>query len=579
MLHQGRKLTYRVIALLLTMAIGFSNLTANAETITPGSAIGQSVNLLADEDLSAGVHYTEESIVNYRNEAGHLLRVNHLTVNPSDSHTKIISAKAMDTVSGRETVLKQATRETLKGNNVIAGINADSYDINNNIGISRGIHVQNGCIVQSQPTDTYTAAQPAFYVRKNGTVGVGPLNAAGSITVGSLSASIVPLLNRNDFTWAAGGNNTRIFTSNITETHKLTHVTGYGNTIPKQKGFALIKVDDKDFDDKIQAGKKYSGTVVKTYTEDGFLIPSGYLVYAGYGNKASEISSIAAGTKITYICNLYAKEGFNSSAAEGLGQADNSIQNAVTSFHLLAKNGVKNVSAMASGPDNNARSIIGITASGIIHVLACNKPSANMTDTNGTSFSDITDYMMQDLKCVDVLNLDGGGSTTMVARRAGSNALATVNYPSDGTDRIVGNSLLFVDTAEKSAVASQVVLGAGVHVFKKSHYDFSTKLTDANGNTISAKGKSIRWKAQKGTVDASGHYQAPNEAGEDTVTATVNGVSGSAKVFVEDQVSSLSLSVSGTLALQKGEKGELTCLLTMQAVHAFILTRRRRRGN
>lgn len=76
---------------------------------------------------------------------------------------------------------------------MIAGVNADSYDIDSSSGINRGIHIQNGCVIQSQPTDTYTTSQPTFYVRKDGTVKIGPLNAAGSIVIGDAEAVTVPL--------------------------------------------------------------------------------------------------------------------------------------------------------------------------------------------------------------------------------------------------------------------------------------------------------------------------------------------------------------------------------------------------
>ncbi len=48
--------------------------------------------------------------------------------------------------------------------------------------------------------------------------------------------------------------------------------------------------------------------------------------------------------------------------------------------------------------------------------------------------------MMQDLGADEALNLDGGGSTTMVARRPGGGS-AVVNSPSDGAERLVANAL------------------------------------------------------------------------------------------------------------------------------------------
>jgi exopolysaccharide biosynthesis protein len=41
----------------------------------------------------------------------------------------------------------------------------------------------------------------------------------------------------------------------------------------------------------------------------------------------------------------------------------------------------------------------------------------------------------------DVINFDGGGSTTLVARKAGSTSVSVRNTPSDGAQRAVANGL------------------------------------------------------------------------------------------------------------------------------------------
>lgn len=550
-----KKFTSGVIASL----IAFSTFGTNVLNVN--AADEQSLHYISNEGLSTGVHYSEESFSNYNNEEGHMLRANHLVIDPSDKTTKIITTKAMDNVNGRETVLDMANREVLKGNNVVAAVNADSYDIDSSCGVSRGIHVQNGYIYQSQPYDTYTTNQPVFYVKKDGKIGIGPLNCAGKIKVGSADETIVPLLNRNDFTWADDTNNTRVFTSDITPDHVLRHCSGYDiSIIPQKMSFALIKVNESDFNDKIEAGKAYTGTVEKIYDTDGFNIPSGYIVYGGYNDKADIINGIEIGSDVTYTCNMYTHESYDSTSLDTVGTPDNSTDFAFTSFHLLAKNGEKNQAAMSEGDTNNARTVLGITSDGKIHLFACNKPSSNLSDvyTSGTTFEAITDYMINELGCKDVLNLDGGGSTTMVVKRAGEDKLKTVSYSSDGEDRIVGNSLLFVSTAQKSSKISQIILEPSFNIYKESTHKFNAKITDANGNAVNLDGKTINWTCNKGTIDANGMFAAPSESGTVTVTATVEDVSSSVDVNVLDNIDSLSLSPNGIITLQKDESKEIS---------------------
>jgi exopolysaccharide biosynthesis protein len=53
---------------------------------------------------------------------------------------------------------------------------------------------------------------------------------------------------------------------------------------------------------------------------------------------------------------------------------------------------------------------------------------------------------MLDLGAEDALNLDGGGSSTMVARRPVTGRLRVWNSPSDGHQRRVPNGLAWVST-------------------------------------------------------------------------------------------------------------------------------------
>lgn len=52
-----------------------------------------------------------------------------------------------------------------------------------------------------------------------------------------------------------------------------------------------------------------------------------------------------------------------------------------------------------------------------------------------------TAELMRDLGADDALNLDGGGSSTMLARTAGAATPAVVNAPSDGGERLTPNGL------------------------------------------------------------------------------------------------------------------------------------------
>ncbi len=67
-------------------------------------------------------------------------------------------------------------------------------------------------------------------------------------------------------------------------------------------------------------------------------------------------------------------------------------------------------------------------------------------NSGGMSLEDMGEFFA-DIGAHNAVNLDGGGSTTMLARTAGKDAPVVQNEPSDGEQRTVGNALVFYSDA------------------------------------------------------------------------------------------------------------------------------------
>ncbi|MFC9558760.1 phosphodiester glycosidase family protein [Agromyces sp. NPDC056965] len=80
-------------------------------------------------------------------------------------------------------------------------------------------------------------------------------------------------------------------------------------------------------------------------------------------------------------------------------------------------------------------------------------------DGRGMTIQELGDLML-DLGVHNAVNLDGGGSTTMLARRAGTSEAQVINRPSDGNERIVANSLAFFSSAPAGTVTDVAVAPA-----------------------------------------------------------------------------------------------------------------------
>ncbi len=123
------------------------------------------------------------------------------------------------------------------------------------------------------------------------------------------------------------------------------------------------------------------------------------------------------------------------------------LQEAVGGFYMLVENG-KRVNQNAQSVEV-PKTAVGKKADGsIIFYVADGRDYPNSCGLNDTDLSTV----MLDLGCVDVINLDGGGSTTYLAKVEGSDRLECRNKPSDGTERNVSSSFFITSSAKPSGV-------------------------------------------------------------------------------------------------------------------------------
>ena len=97
--------------------------------------------------------------------------------------------------------------------------------------------------------------------------------------------------------------------------------------------------------------------------------------------------------------------------------------------------------------DRAPRTAVGITKTGKV-VLMCLDGRQEPFSCGG-SMEEIA-QIMREAGCIHAVNLDGGGSTTYVAKQEGDEELSVVNSPSDGAARSVSTSLMMVSTAPSS---------------------------------------------------------------------------------------------------------------------------------
>ena len=132
--------------------------------------------------------------------------------------------------------------------------------------------------------------------------------------------------------------------------------------------------------------------------------------------------------------------------------------------------------------DRASRTAVGITRTGKVVFLVVDGRQPPFSA--GANLKDLAQIFL-DAGCVQAINLDGGGSSTYVARQPGSDELAEVNRSSDGTERSVATSMLIVSTAPSSTKFDHALIEAPAnYMTNKSSMQLSAVGVSATGDAV-----------------------------------------------------------------------------------------------
>lgn len=197
-----------------------------------------------------------------------------------------------------------------------------------------------------------------------------------------------------------------------------------------------------------------------------------------------------------------------------------SIEDVQTAFGggtLLLKDGQKTqITHDVSG--NHPRSVIGTNADGtVIYMMTVD---GRQSVSKGVSLSQLSD-ICKEMGMVNAINLDGGGSTSMVGKTLKNNTLHTLNSPSE--TRKVINAPAITSNAESLAAVGVLCEVSEKSVLSGDSIKIKVTPYDKNYNPPSSVSGTLTWSVSdgKGTVKDNVFY--PTGSGEATVTAYYNG--------------------------------------------------------
>lgn len=373
------------VAILLSTLLTLTGIGAVPASASPAAA-PSNVGTLATTSIAPGLTLSNTTVSGPN-------RINILTANLAEPTLKPTYLNP-GTVAATATLTTQANRV-----GAVAAVNGDFFDIGAT-GAPRGVGIDDGDLLHAPASGWNNVA--ALYPNGGG--------SRGGLAQIFLDATIT----------LPGG--ARLTATNLNSPNIAANGIGVYNALwgdePRSQ---VLNGATRSREIEITGGR-----VSRVSTSPGGKVPDGSVVVLGVNAGADALAGLAVGDAVSVS---YAPRGGDGATV------------AIGGNLVLVKDGVvTNVSH-----PKNPRTAVGFSADGLKMWLVV--VDGRSSSSVGMTYVELANYM-KSLGADDAINLDGGGSSTLVARMPGDTSVSVRNTPSDGTQRRVPNGIGFMSTAQ-----------------------------------------------------------------------------------------------------------------------------------
>ena len=405
------------------------------------------------------------------------LNINILETDLEDKYTNVGLLTSSDGSGKLKNILSMA-----KDANVIAAVNGDFFSGSNGKGHSIGLSINNSEMISSfakenLEKDTFAS----FLLDKSNKVFFEYLTNEITLTSKKTKESIkISVINKYSENYATPA----LYTSDWG-----THSIGSSNTLVLTE---MVVKNNKVVDIR--------------YNEPAVEIPKNGFIISTLGNGAEFINkNFKKGTRVTLETSL-------------VPDIDD-IEFAISGGARLWRNGEipKTFSHNITG--RNPRTALGTDKTGeilyLITVDGRQNTSIGMTQLELAEF-------LKSQGIYNAINLDGGGSTTMVAKKSGSFNLATINNPSGGYLRSVINGIgIFSSAPDSKKIYGLNLIVEDTNIFKGETRDIIVTGYNKYYNPVEINFEDIKWECEGVEVTIENGKISGNTVGTSTITASI----------------------------------------------------------
>ncbi|MUT65029.1 stalk domain-containing protein [Paenibacillus sp. NEAU-GSW1] len=456
----------------------------------------------------------------------------------------------LNTMSGKKnTVGKLNTIASMtKENGAVAGINADVF-ITTTEGSPMGAQVTSGTLMASPMK---IKGMYAFGVTKDREPTIDSYTFDGTVKAADGAAFTLAGLNQSAYVPETGGSKY----SHFNQLHIYTSAWG-GAERPRNASATPTEALIVD-----GVVKKISTQAALTDT-----IPEKGYILRGHGDAAKFITEhLQVGQKVTSDYSLV-------SATTGNKLDPSSFEMLVGGHTILVDKGEaasfsRDITGV-SGSSYVSRSAVGYSKDGQKVYLITNEKYG---DSAGLSLKDMQKVMVE-LGVYKGINLDGGGSTTMIDRPLGETSLQLTHSTQYGTtQRSVANGIGVFTTAPKGELKGVAVSGSNV-LFIGQKASYTVKGYDTYYNPYELNDTNAKWSSSGGVGTLSGNEFTATKAGSAKISVKSGAITSSYAVDVigQDQIAELKIDAAAGV-LSKGANVSIPVTVTLTNGKTYKLT-------
>lgn len=499
--------------ILIALIIIFSN----SHSVYPKS-FNENTQIISNTPLAIGVVHTNEVIYNFMNKQSNNQNINYIEMdlNLLNSTYSLMCHKSKNLTSGKMTLSNQVLKEQSNGKNIIGAINGDFFNISNGIPVCS--NVINGEFFSTSLTKDDEVMRPCFAILENNKIDIDNYHFKGFINLIDNKCYKTQLtidsINRMDYI----EDTLNIFNAKCNDVGTI--------FLPKEKEDAIIlSIIPENYESSFYNKKTIKGKINQIIKDPAnmYKLKDNEIILVAYNNKKELLNKAYLNMDIEIDFEIKKSSNYSSPKVNHLLTGHEFI---LYDGQILPQNYFSRTWTLGATNIKNYRTAIALTNRNTLIITTIDKKD----DFKGMSLTELAHYL-KSKGAYKAINLDGGGSTSMMIRKPGIYALEYINLPRE--HREISNSIMITNNLPYTSDVKDFYFHDSPILSMTDHKKLNIVAYDSNFNPLDIyKIPTLKLYSDVGTFNEEGIFFPINEKIKGYITIEVNDISKTYKLEI-----------------------------------------------